>query len=76
MTDQHPSGAPWRNFYGRFKGKGLRDSQKRYLKDLTHLSPGAVDWAENPGRAMPKASPCITIAKVSAPNVGAKMIAK
>lgn len=51
MTDQHPSGAPWRNFYGRFKGKGLRDSHKRYLKDLTHLSPGAVDWAENPGRA-------------------------
>ena len=50
MSDQHPSGAPWRNFYGRFKGKGLRDSQKGYLKDLAHLSPGAVDWDVNPDR--------------------------
>ncbi|MBT8413408.1 MAG: tRNA (guanine(46)-N(7))-methyltransferase TrmB [Boseongicola sp.] len=50
MSDQHPSGAPWRNFYGRFKGKGLRDSQKGYLEDLAHLSPGAVDWDENPDR--------------------------
>ncbi|SMX24167.1 tRNA (guanine(46)-N(7))-methyltransferase TrmB [Boseongicola aestuarii] len=50
MSDQHPSGAPWRNFYGRFKGKGLRDSQKGYLEDLAHLSPGAVDWDVNPNR--------------------------
>lgn len=50
MSDQHPSGAPWRNFYGRFKGKGLRDSQKGYLEDLAHLSPGAVDWDVNPKR--------------------------
>ncbi|MEY1554291.1 tRNA (guanosine(46)-N(7))-methyltransferase TrmB [Yoonia sp. R2331] len=50
-TDRHPSGAPWRNFYGRFKGKGLRDSQKDYLdKDLVALSPGAVTWDENPDR--------------------------
>lgn len=49
--DKHPSGAPWRNFYGRFKGKGLRDSQQRYLdEDLATLSPGAVSWEENPDR--------------------------
>ena len=29
----HPSGAPWRNFYGRFRGKTLRDSQKGYLEE-------------------------------------------
>ncbi|MGR1581445.1 tRNA (guanosine(46)-N7)-methyltransferase TrmB [Thalassobius sp. S69A] len=56
MTDEkhpesHPSGAPWRNFYGRFKGKGLRDSQQRYLdEDLQKLSPGAVSWEQNPER--------------------------
>ncbi len=50
-TDKHPSGAPWRNFYGRFKGKTLRDSQLRYLdEDLEALSPGAVSWEENPER--------------------------
>lgn len=52
MTSKtHPSGAPWRNFYGRFKGKGLRKSQEAYLdEDLAALSPGAVDWEENPNR--------------------------
>jgi tRNA (guanine-N7-)-methyltransferase len=51
MTDKHPSGAPWRNFYGRFKAKGLRDSQQAYLdEDLAKLSPGAVSWEENPDR--------------------------
>lgn len=50
-TDNHPSGAPWRNFYGRFKGKGLRDSQQVYLdEDLAALSPGPVDWDVNPDR--------------------------
>ncbi len=48
---KHRSGAPWRNFYGRLKGKGLRDSQQEYLdKDLAALSPGAVDWDANPDR--------------------------
>lgn len=43
---------PHRNFYGRLKGKGLRDSQKVYLaEDLSALSPGAVGWDENPDRA-------------------------
>ncbi len=51
MTGKHPSGAPWRNFYGRFRGKTLRDSQKEYLEeDLAALSPGAVDWDANPER--------------------------
>ncbi len=48
---KHPTGAPWRNFYGRFKGKTLRDSQKAYLdQDLLALSPGKVGWEENPDR--------------------------
>jgi tRNA (guanine-N7-)-methyltransferase len=47
----HPTGAPWRNFYGRFKGKTLRDSQETYLEeDLAALSPGKVTWEENPNR--------------------------
>ncbi|WP_425038240.1 tRNA (guanosine(46)-N7)-methyltransferase TrmB [Primorskyibacter sp. S187A] len=47
----HPSGAPWRNFYGRFKGKGLRKSQEAYLdEDLAAFSPGPVGWEENPDR--------------------------
>ncbi|WP_193141673.1 MULTISPECIES: tRNA (guanosine(46)-N7)-methyltransferase TrmB [unclassified Meridianimarinicoccus] len=52
MTDSNsPSGAPWRNFYGRRRGKGLRDSQKGYLnEDLVALSPGKVDWDANPER--------------------------
>ncbi|WP_424968531.1 tRNA (guanine(46)-N(7))-methyltransferase TrmB [Dinoroseobacter sp. S375] len=46
-----PKGAPWRNFYGRRKGKGLRASQETYLaEDLAALSPGPVDWEENPDR--------------------------
>ena len=49
--DRHPSGAPWRNFYGRFRGKTLRASQERWLdEDLAALSPGAVGWDENPER--------------------------
>lgn len=49
--DTHPSGAPWRNFYGRFKGKTIRDSQQRYLdEDLGQFSPGSVDWESNPDR--------------------------
>ena len=50
-AEKHASGAPWRNFYGRFKGKTLKASQERYLKeDLEQLSPGAVGWEENPDR--------------------------
>ncbi|WOI57395.1 tRNA (guanine(46)-N(7))-methyltransferase TrmB [Palleronia sp. LCG004] len=51
MTDK-PTHAPWRNFYGRRKGHNLRQSQEAYLaEDLARLSPGAVDWEVNPGRA-------------------------
>ena len=47
----HPTGAPWRNFYGRIKGKTLRPSQESYLEeDLAQLSPGAVAWDVNPER--------------------------
>ena len=50
-TRSHPSGAPWRNFYGRLKGKHLRASQEKYLdEDLAQLSPGPVDWDVNPER--------------------------
>ncbi|WP_293574453.1 tRNA (guanosine(46)-N(7))-methyltransferase TrmB [Phaeobacter sp.] len=50
-VEKHQSGAPWRNFYGRLKGKQLKDSQQRYLdEDLSALSPGAVGWDENPDR--------------------------
>lgn len=49
--DTHPTGAPWRNFYGRFKGKTLRKTQVANLdSDLFSLSPGAVSWEENPNR--------------------------
>lgn len=47
----HPSGAPWRNFYGRFRGKTIRASQHDYLEnDLDPLSPGPVSWDANPDR--------------------------
>lgn len=54
MTDRNPpkpANAPWRNFYGRRKGKGLRASQEAYLdEDLATLSPGPVSWEDNPDR--------------------------
>ena len=47
---KHPK-APYRNFYGRLKGKGLRKSQEGYLEeDLAALSPGKVSWEDNPER--------------------------
>jgi tRNA (guanine-N7-)-methyltransferase len=49
--DKHPSGAPWRNFYGRFRGKTIRPNQQDYLdNDLAALSPGSVGWDVNPAR--------------------------
>ncbi|MEM7711812.1 MAG: tRNA (guanine(46)-N(7))-methyltransferase TrmB [Pseudomonadota bacterium] len=42
---------PYRNFYGRRKGKHLKASQAGYLAaDLDALSPGAVSWEDNPKR--------------------------
>ncbi|MEM7471655.1 MAG: tRNA (guanine(46)-N(7))-methyltransferase TrmB [Pseudomonadota bacterium] len=52
MTQNHPSGAPWRNFYGRLKGHNLKPHQQAWLdEDLEGLSPGPVSWDENPDRA-------------------------
>ncbi|WP_323770641.1 tRNA (guanosine(46)-N7)-methyltransferase TrmB [Antarctobacter sp.] len=49
-SNKHPD-APWRNFYGRIRGKTLRPKQEEYLQeDLDKLSPGPVDWEENPER--------------------------
>ena len=61
----HPSGAPWRNFYGRFKGKTLRDTQKDALENvLDDWAVANVGWEENPDRVpldpdalFPKAQP-------------------
>ncbi|MCB1337569.1 MAG: tRNA (guanosine(46)-N7)-methyltransferase TrmB [Maritimibacter sp.] len=51
MTRTRPPEAPRRNFYGRLKGKHLRDSQKAYLdEDLAGFSPGPVTWEANPDR--------------------------
>jgi tRNA (guanine-N7-)-methyltransferase len=53
MSKTHASGAPWRNFYGRTKGKGLRESQERYLEeDLAALAPSGVTWEDNPDRTL------------------------
>jgi len=50
---KHPSGAPWRNFYGRFKGKSLRASQQALLEeDLAGLMLPGIGWDENPDRAL------------------------
>lgn len=47
----HPNGSPWRNFYGRFKGKTLRPAQIEALdEDLDRLSVPNVSWDVNPDR--------------------------
>ena len=49
-SNKHPD-APWRNFYGRVRGKTLKPAQEAYLQeDLDALSPGPVDWEDNPER--------------------------
>ncbi len=52
MNDRtSPSGAPWRNFYGRRHGKSLRSSQVGYMEqDLKGLSVPNVSWEDNPKR--------------------------
>jgi len=51
MTENPTPERPWRNFYGRRHGKTLRDSQREYLdEDLKALSPGPVEFDENPER--------------------------
>lgn len=51
MAGNHPDGGPWRNMYGRRRGKTLRNAQRAYIEeDLEQLLPGAVDWQSNPTR--------------------------
>ena len=52
MTDdRRPEGAPWRNFYGRRRGKKLRPSQEGYLSEgLDAFRMPGVGWEENPDR--------------------------
>ena len=51
MANKHPSGAPWRNFYGRRKGKALRRSQQEYLAtDLAEIAFSEAGWTANPDR--------------------------
>ena len=52
MTEtNHPSGAPWRNFYGRVHGKTLSDKQVDHLENtLPKIAPKGVSWEENPDR--------------------------
>ncbi|MFT5870176.1 MAG: tRNA (guanine-N7-)-methyltransferase [Paracoccaceae bacterium] len=46
-----PEDRPHRNFYGRRVSHNLKNIHLDYLEqDLTALSPGAVDWIENPDR--------------------------
>ncbi|MFQ5439624.1 MAG: tRNA (guanine(46)-N(7))-methyltransferase TrmB, partial [Paracoccaceae bacterium] len=49
--EKPPSGAPWRNFYGRRHGKSLRKSQQGYIsEDLAALAVPMVEWGDNPER--------------------------
>lgn len=51
MAETHPTGAPWRNFYGRIHGKTLKPEQRRALdEDLPGLRVPGVSWEENPDR--------------------------
>ena len=51
MSNTHHSSGPWRNFYGRFKGKSLNKAQKKRLaNDLPRLSPGPISLEDNPKR--------------------------
>ena len=50
MSEQSERG-PWRNFYGRHKGKALRPAQVRDMEELLpKLSLGPVSWEDNPDR--------------------------
>ncbi|MEO1797641.1 MAG: tRNA (guanine(46)-N(7))-methyltransferase TrmB [Pseudomonadota bacterium] len=50
MAEKHDD-APWRNFYGRTKGKTLKPAQERDLAELLpQLTLKGVSWEENPDR--------------------------
>ena len=53
MTEEplSPSGAPWRNFYGRRHGKKLRPRQQALLDGaLKAIAPKGITWEDNPER--------------------------
>lgn len=51
MADKHKTGAPWRNFYGRIKGKALHPAQARdWDLELPKWQLPGVGWDENPDR--------------------------
>lgn len=51
MTPIDDSATGWRNFYGRRRGKTLKDHQRTWLaEDLQHLAPAGVSPRENPDR--------------------------
>jgi tRNA (guanine-N7-)-methyltransferase len=53
MSKTHASGAPWRNFYGRTKGKGMRDRHELVIEeDLGKFTPSGVTWEDNPDRKL------------------------
>ncbi|MEM7211086.1 MAG: tRNA (guanine(46)-N(7))-methyltransferase TrmB [Pseudomonadota bacterium] len=53
MTEipEREDGAPWRNFYGRRRGKTLRSHQAELIEHLLkELAPPGIGWDENPER--------------------------
>src|SRR5690625_889151 len=51
MTRERTDGAPWRNFYGRRRGRKLRAGQAGRLEELLRdLEPPGIGWEENPER--------------------------
>ncbi len=48
---ERKDGAPWRNFYGRRRGKKLRAGQAGLIEHrLAELAPPGIGWDENPER--------------------------
>ena len=51
MIPEREDGAPWRNFYGRRRGKTLRAGQAGLIETrLAELAPQGIGWDENPER--------------------------
>ena len=51
-ASRRDDGAPWRNFYGRRRGKKLRPGQaERMETTLAEIAPAGVSWEDNPDRA-------------------------
>ncbi|MEM9436660.1 MAG: tRNA (guanine(46)-N(7))-methyltransferase TrmB [Pseudomonadota bacterium] len=53
MCAAKPDAAPWRNFYGRIKGKTLKPAQERDLAELLpKVALPGVSWEDNPAREL------------------------